>query len=437
MAIFLTPVSWRRLWLSNVCNFLLDLAHALIERSERFERHEGIKYAIEYLRFLRGSTLDSFRVGVRRDFVTALLVWGLRIQIQIHAGNGDGTRDIKEMVVLCRELLTSDISTSFPEAAFTSLHVAADLGFLFTHPIELQDEIVECLRGAVRVCPLDSFPTLLALAEKLLARFMRTHTLDDYEEAMALLENILHPNRPGGCPDSIRGLASTLATRLMFTRFATFNNPEYLEVAISRLRVELSSPSINELDRVEFSEMLSNLVKARFRDYNLSESIEEANSNSSQIVSLSSSQTREKSGRLLAPIEDVQKTYSTVVQQKIQYFEELLSNTSPGTERHTACLSDLAEWYKSKFCCTNDTSDIDESIKYGRLTLNATYPNDPTRFGPLFSLRDILLLAFEKSGKISYLDESITVGYDILESGNFQDSHFKTVLVLVWSLCMR
>ena len=437
MAIFLTPVSWRRLSLSNICNFLLDLAHALIERSERFERHEGIKYAIEYLRFLRGSTLDSFRVGVRRNFVTALLVWGLRIQIQIHAGNGDGTRDIKEMVVLCRELLTSDISTSFPEAAFTSLHVAADLGFLFTHPIELQDEIVECLRGAVKVCPLDSFPTLLALAEKLLARFMRTHTLDDYEEAMALLENILHPNGPGGCPDSIRGLASTLATRLMFTRFATFNNPEYLEVAISRLRVELTSPSINELDRVEFSEMLSNLVKARFRDYNLSESLEEANSNSSQIVSLSFSQTREKSGRLLAPIEDVQKTYSTVVQQKIQYFEELLSNTSPGTERHTACLSDLAEWYKSKFCCTNDTSDIDESIKYGRLTLNATYPNDPTRFGPLFSLRDILLLAFEKSGKISYLDESITVGYDILESGNFQDSHFKTVLVLVWSLCMR
>ena len=125
------------------------------------------------------------------------------------------------------------------------------------------------------------------------------------------------------------------------------------------------------------------------------------------------------------------------VQQKIQYFEELLSNTSPGTERHKDCLSDLAEWYKSKFYHTNDTSDIDESIKYGRLHLNATYPNDKRRFGPLLSLRDILLLAFEKSGKISYLNESITVGYDILESGHHQDSHFPTVVGLTSSLLRR
>ena len=436
MAIFLSPVSYDGLLLRNVFSLLFNIAHALIERSVRFEQHEGIKYAIEYLRFLRGSTLDSF--DVPRSFVTVLLVRGLGIQNQNHAGDRNGTREIEETVVLCRELLTSDFTASFLEVAVTSLHVATDLDFLFELPIELHDEIVECLRDAVKLCPQDSFYTLLALVEKLHARFMRTHTLDDYEEAMALLENILHPNRPGGCPDSIRGLASTHATRLTFTRCATFKNPEYLEVAISRLRVELSSPSINEFDRIEFSEMLSNLVKERFRDYSLSENLEEANSNSSQILSLSSSQIQERSGRLPAPREDVQKVYSMMaVEQKVKYFEELLSNTSPGTERHRACLSDLAEWYKSKFCFSNDTSDIDQSIKYGRLYLNATHANNPSRFGPLFSLRDILRLAFEKSGKISYLDESITVGYDILGSGNLEDSHFQAVLVLVSSLRIR
>ena len=399
-----------------------------------FEQPEGIKYSIEYLRFLRGSTLDSFDVS--RNLVTTSLVQGLRIQVE--AGDGDGTRDIKEMVVLCRELLTSDLSASYPSTAFVSLNVAADAEFNRGLPIELLDEVVECLRDAVKVCPPSSYRVFVALAEQLHTRFIKTHSLDDYEEAMALLENILDPNRSGGCPDSIRGLASTLAIRLAFSRCAYFKNPEYSEVAISRLRAELNSPSIDEVLRFQFSEMLSMLVKDRFRDYSLSESLEEANSNNSQVVSLLSSQTLEKSGMLLTQIEDVQKTYSmTALQQKIRYLEELLSNTSPGTKRHKDCLSHLADWYESKFRRTNDTSDIDESIKYARLSLDATHANDPWRINPLSSLHNILLLAFEKSGKISYLDESITVGYDILELGSHQDFHFRTVQRLVSSLLSR
>ena len=281
MAILLPPVSRDGLFIDTIFDLLFLLAYALIDRYEEFEQSEGIKYAIEYLRFLRGSTLDS--LGVSRNLVTTSLVKGLGIQVE--AGDGDGTRSVKEMVELCRELLTSNSSTSFPDAAFKSLNVAADADFNHGLPMGLLDEVVECLRDAVKVCPPDSFPTLFALAKTLHGRYRKTHSLDDYEEAMALLENILDPNRPGECPDSIRSLASARATRLAFTRFATFKNPEHLEVAISRLRVELSSPSIHEFDRVDFSKMLSILVKARFLDYSLSESLEEANSNSSQIVS--------------------------------------------------------------------------------------------------------------------------------------------------------
>ena len=53
------------------------------------------------------------------------------------------------------------------------------------------------------------------------------------------------------------------------------------------------------------------------------------------------------------------------------------------------------------------------------------------------SLHNILRLAFEKSGNISYLDESITVGHDILELGSHQDFRFRTVQRLVWSLLSR
>ena len=435
MAIFLPPVSRDGLFLSNGFQLLFLIAHALLERSEEFKQHEGIKYPIEYFRFLRESTLDSF--GVPRNLATTSLVKGLGIQVEV-GDRGDGTRAIKGMVVLCRELLTSDFSAFFPTDAFKSLSAAANAEFRRGLPIELLDEVIECLRDAVKVCPPSSYHIFIALVEQLRTRFTKTGSLDDYEEATALLENILDPNRSGEFPDSIRYLASIYATHLTISRCVFFTNPEYSEVAISRLRAELSSPAIDTVLRIQFSEVLSMLVKNRFRDYSLSESLEEANSNNSQVVNLLSSQPLEKYGMLLTEIEDVQKTYSmAAVQQKIQYLEELLSNTSPRTEQHTTCLGHLADWYELKFRRTNDTSDLNKSIKYARLRLDATHADDPWRVNPLSFLYNILRLAFRTSGEITYLDESITIGYDILELRSHQDVHFGIVGGLVSSLRTR
>ena len=291
MAILLPPVSREGLFLRNAFDLLFHLAHASIKRSEEFDQPEGIKYSIEYLRFLRGSTLNSF--DILRNLVTTSLVQGLGVQVE--AGDRDGTRDIKEMVVLCRELLTSNLSASFPEATFRSLNMAADAEFHRGLPIELLDEVVECLRDAVKMCPPSSYNVFVTLAKQLHTRFIKTHdSLDDYEEAMALLENILDLNRTGECPDSIRYSASILATQLAISRCSYFKNAEYLEVVISRVRAELISPSTDEDLRVHLSEILAMLVKERSRDYSLSESLEEAKSNSSQVVSFLSSQTLDK-----------------------------------------------------------------------------------------------------------------------------------------------
>ena len=440
MAIFLPPVSRDGLSLNNVVHLLFLLARALIECSEKFEQPEGVKYAIGYLQFLRRLTLDSFDIS--RNLVTTSLLQGL--EIQVYAGDGDGARNIKEMVVLCRELLTSDFSASFPEAAFTSLHVAADAEFFRGLPIELLEEVIECLRDAVKVCPPNSYHVFIALVAQLHTRFMKTHSLNDYEEATALLENNLNPNRSQGCPDSISGLASAFTARLAFSRCVYFTNPEYLEVAISRLRAELRSHSMDEVTRVQFSGMLSTLVNTRFINYSLSESLEEATFNNSQVVDLLSnlsseySQTLENSGIPLTEIEDVQKTYSTTaLKEKIRHLEELLSNSPPGTWRHQHYLRNLAYWYKSKFSHTSDTSDINESIKYARLSLDATDANNPARTNSLCFLQNILHLAFNTSGEITYLDESVTVGYDILELKNHQYVHFGVVSILVPSLLSR
>jgi hypothetical protein len=102
-----------------------------------------------------------------------------------------------------------------------------------------------------------------------------------------------------------------------------------------------------------------------------------------------------------------------------------------------SCLTELADWYKTKFHRTDNISDIEESIKYGRQSLDATHSSDTWRMNRLGILRNILDLAFKKTRNISYLDESITLGYDILELRSAQPTHFHVVRALVQSLLTR
>ena len=125
------------------------------------------------------------------------------------------------------------------------------------------------------------------------------------------------------------------------------------------------------------------------------------------------------------------------MQQKIQHLEGLLSNTPPGTERHKEYLGNLAVWYESKFCRTNDISDIEEFVRYNRLSLDATRSSHPWRHFPLASLHNVLLLAFNKTKNISYLDESITLGYDVLEIRSSRHDRFQVIEALVKSLLTR
>ena len=300
----------------NVVETLFHLTLTLLERSENFKEPEGLKYSIEYLRHLRRFPLDSF--DVPRSTVTTSLIRALSTQVRLNTGNG--TQDIKEMVVLCKELLSSnksdDVPTQVPTATFSYLSEAvthADLTRDF--PTEMLDEIIACFRGAVKVCLSGSHAVIYSLAYTLGIRFMQTHSKGDYEEATVLLERILEP---GGCPDSFRAIPSSLAITLAHGRSVFFQEPEYSEVAISRLRAASSSPSLDERLRLAFASSLVAQTGIRFREYSLDENLQEGNSYTSQLVNASSSSSLAESAELLTWSEAVRETYSaTEIQQKI------------------------------------------------------------------------------------------------------------------------
>ena len=431
--LLLPPISRGEPFL-NVVETLFRLAFTVLNRFEEFEQPDGIEYAVEYLRYIRRFSLDSF--DIPRTHVTTSLIRALRAQVRL--GSGNSTQIIKEMVALCDELISSNKSEDAPTTAFRCLGLAvtyADLDHEF--PTEMLDEVIECLRDAVRVCSLapTSYEVMNALASALGIRFRKTHSKGDYEEATVVLERVLEP---GGCPDSFRGAPLSLAISLADGRTGIFSDPEYSEVAISRLREASSSPFLDENLRFVFTSCLANHTSIRFREYSLDESLEESNSYVSRLVSASSSLSLAESAELFSGSEEVREAYSvTDIQQKIEHLKHLLSVIPPETNRYIKCLGHLEGWYQSKFRRTDDISDLEEAIKYSRLSLDATRVSDPWRITTLGSLHDILLLAFQETGKIRYLDESITIGCDILESKNGQEYHFPATRKLVASLVDR
>ena len=290
----------------NIAKILFHLAHTLLERSSKFKQPEDPKHSIEYLRYLRRLPLESFKVP--RSEVTGTLIRALATQVSLDTGYG--TQNIKEMVVLCRELLTSNTLTDFPLGAFQSLTDSVAFEYTQRRPLYSPDELIECLRDAANMCPPDSHFVFLALALQLYFRFIKTHSNDDYEEAAALFERILDPNQPGNCPDLIRVHASRLANILPITRASISQNPEYFEVAISRLRTELNSSAYNEESRILLTDNLALLNKIRFLKYGLAESLEEANSFTSQLINISSSESLVKSWEPFIESDAVWESYS-------------------------------------------------------------------------------------------------------------------------------
>ncbi|KAH9012803.1 CHAT domain-containing protein [Lactarius pseudohatsudake] len=425
-AIFLLSDSRR------IVRLLFRLAYALLVRFERFKQPDGLNSSIEYFRYLRGLPLDFS--DALDNLVTPLLIRALAVESE--AASGDGTRNIREMVVLCHELLTSDMSAHFPVAPFISLKDAVIAEFRQGR-LESLDQVIECLRDAVKIRPPESHGVWFPLVNTLLVRFVVAHSNDDYKEAMALIEGVLDPNRPGESPDSVRGQATIFAALFARARSAIFQNPEYSQVAMSHLRTSLGSPFLDEGFRLEFTKNLAMEARKRFNQYSLPESLEEADSNTSRLVDFSSSQGLEISGVLILEQDTARGSHPTTrMEEKIQRLEELFSIAAPGTGRYRECLLHLAEWYKTKFCSTNDISDVEKSINYCRLSLDAT-PGDTLKIIPLRSLLLIVLLAFKKTSKVNYLDESITVSYDILELKVAQTSHFRIIQRLVSSLLIR
>ncbi|KAH9959958.1 CHAT domain-containing protein [Russula dissimulans] len=322
-------------------------------------------------------------------------------------------KDVEEMTTLCRELLTSDTSGShlrttivpFAEAFLTKIYLTVQ------PEVKLLEQVIDCLRDSVKAFP-DLHEVSLALASALATRFNIAHSNDDYEEAAAILDKVIAAHPAAEPPAPLQVLASEMVTCLTYYRSVIFKGPEYSEEAIARCRTLLGYSSLPDSIRVDVTQLLATQAQWRFKHFGLNDGLQEARSRISEIVGRSSLPLTASED--IIALDAVRAAYPiTAVEERIQNLEKLLSTAVPGSPDHRGCLRGLVDWYQTKFTHTGDISDIEEAIKYGRMSLTSTSQND--KFGPCVFLADVLLMAFERNGNTEYLEEAIALYGDVLE----------------------
>ncbi|KAH9032882.1 hypothetical protein EDB85DRAFT_2231220 [Lactarius pseudohatsudake] len=369
----------------SIVRILFDLASVLLSRSQESELPEDVQSSVIYFRYLRDhfKSIETFDIP-RSEFATYLVV---TLAHQVELGIGDAMQDIEEMTVLCRELLSSDISKDYPMEAIMSFSGAIITEFDKKNAKEPPQEVIEVLRMATIPQP-DLDLVSFALARCLCTRFQMTFAIGDYKEAMPILDRIIASCSPGD------------------TRTTTYPNPEDLENSLHRLRALLTIPSLEDSHRSDIAELLRSYEKKRFEYFGVTTSLAESHSGDPDAVtSLSSS-------------------------QRPATFEWGIAELSGGPEEErTQLLQELLTSIRN-----DEVSNIEEAVEYGRTLSSSSHSSDRHSSIPVYYFAEILLESFQRGNNTEYLDDAITTYRNVLGMPGIQRIRHLATLRLLGSL---
>ncbi|KAH9970408.1 CHAT domain-containing protein [Lactifluus volemus] len=362
------------------------LVEVLFCRLVEFKQPDDVESCVKYLRYLRNQRCQlEVGVGISHEDVTLYLVRALDIRVELNTC--DIKEDIKEMTILCRELLNSDISGRILESHLLTLPKAFYKIVPNMLPVkEVVDPLIECFREANVRLPY-SYHLSYSLAHFLAHRFDENDSIIDSEEAITILKKIL--TFPSDLPQDLRSQFQDAAlawiAHISCRRFYLFHMPEYLEEATFHLRAYLSSASRDHPHRPLFSQDL-----ADFEDHRATEfGVKEGGYRDPDVFKLPCLSS------LAASITDPDSSISD--EQWNQHHQALESMMH-----------------------TDDIAEIEEGIKYCRLVLASIHcvPSlEHRNHGNLYVvLGSLLVQVFRRTGKLDCIDESIAVCRDGLKT---------------------
>ena len=362
---------------------LFQLAQALVLRHAIFRRPEDVRSPLDYLRYLRDNfyPLEAFRVP--RDTLISTFVQALAHHVVLKTGD-DESKHFREMVDLLRELGTSDFSKGRPFVGIKGLYDAVTTIYRWSDSKQPSDQLIEFLREVMVYNP-DLDEAFLALSVCLTNRFCMTHVMDDYKEALSIVDKFLasHPIDDSVTPTQEKALK--MVTWILDSRLNRNANPEYLEDAISRLRALLCIPSLPSSSRLEITRSLDRYVRQRSQYFGVSGNSETLCNNSGIVHSPS-----------LPPI---LTTDPPTVQPA--------NNAMVHSHEKAKCLDQL-----SSAIHNDENTGVEEIVELGR-TLR---PLDHSSLWASYchhKFAKILFGAYLRTNTLGYLDEVVSVYRDI------------------------
>jgi CHAT domain-containing protein/tetratricopeptide (TPR) repeat protein len=393
----------------DVVNMLFQLASVLSSRFWVYKQPEDIKSSLKYFRFLRINFHPLEAFDIPHYQLTSRLVRALAHNLKL--GFGDMAHDMEEIAALSHELLTTDTSSGSRGeirediAAFTlAVRTTWSRGNSTQQPSE---RVLQVLREAKMMIP-DDHTLSLALARCHATRFRRSHAIKEYEEAIAIADQII------GAGDSLtltdlQETAIDLITELVSFRLNSSADPVYLEESIHRIRSLLGVYSPDQR-RKSLTSLLHLLEEQRFDYFGVTGSSVEIPFKFSDLVN--------------GVLSDLSRKL------------HLLGRTPDGDPQSlfVRSVGDLQGLLTS--IRNNEIADVEAAVECGRALLPSPGHRYSSMVGTL--LAEILSEAYERTERLDYLSEAITKYRDHLQDGSgFRKTHFFAVYGLVYSLIRR
>ena len=388
----------------NIVQIFFLLASMLLQRAEHFDQPSDAQYCAVCFRYLQSQPLEAFHVSSNQ--VRSFLVEALASQVKM--GIGDTVSNIDEMTDHCHELLAPDVPRSHLSRAARALAFVEYSDCEQSSVLSVLNKAILCLREANRrLCSRESAH---GLAKHLSIRFAATHANDDYEEAMAIFDNIISSKSDEDYPGPYLGDVAFSSAKLAWSRARIYWNPEYFEEAIHRSRSFLSISSSDDSRRRMITELLAPVMKFRSLSFGVTEGSQEAQSDDTEVTDIPS----------FAGL--VSSFIAKPTAGKTHWW------MGEGREKHLRALESV--------CSTTDLTEIEDAIKYCRLLLASNPPSDDI-YHPAISLGEVLLHAFKCTDKFEYLDQSVATFRDMLGMPIKSYTHFEVIQQLLNALLLR
>ena len=412
----------------NIVELFRNIAFSLGRRVFHSSSAEDSNCCIQYLRYLRDLPLEACNTS-RTKFLQ-FFVEVLANHVRLHAG--DETQSIEEMVGLCHELLALEVSGDYPVKAFISLGSLLSVEFRQTLQGKTLDQVVVCLREAVRIWPLGLHSIHLELATALQYRFLQTSSDGDYHDAMDVLEHMVAPEHLGDNLGSHSVEACILMSRFTIFRCNEKERPEYLEEALSRCHSWLDYPTLGPEGYPVVRQLLDWCLarrSERFSRMGPREKFDDA------FMLIAFTSTRLLRHPITSePLVFARPNIPWAFEQRVQ---DLPRTRKEITEAWWG-VSAAVFARNSKAVDTGDIKNIEDAIEFQRTALQIASVHSPSSAAETehcVSLGRLLRQAFDCDKRVEYLEESISVDRRALKTiVPSSSTHFKVLRRLSKSL---